>query len=241
MSVSLKSAIDTFRAKVGDNLDQNANDVLNRLAADGRAVKAFPTFDVDETGACNIIGACIEFDLLVKEFPKKLAAEREFLRRREGLKRSVKDLRDFVSEISRGPSDRLDAYINYTSDELATMRAGLYFVEDAIRMRNGIAKETPLRLGATRKQKTQAAAVTAALGWLAEGVRSACQGTLVMRAAADLAEAVLGGKAEISEDRIKEAERTRKAREAERTRRTRVRRQHSGSSFEAKKQPERTV
>jgi hypothetical protein len=36
----LQVAIDAYRAKQGDGLDQHAKDVLNRLAADGRAADA---------------------------------------------------------------------------------------------------------------------------------------------------------------------------------------------------------
>jgi hypothetical protein len=37
----LHAAIDAYRAKEGDGLDQHGKDVLNRLAADGRAADAF--------------------------------------------------------------------------------------------------------------------------------------------------------------------------------------------------------
>jgi hypothetical protein len=82
-------------------------------------------------------------------------------------------------------------------------------VKTVIRDRRRIAKETALRTGATRKTSGDAAD-TAAVGWLAEGVRRACGKPHHVPAAA-LAGIVLGF--EVSVDQLREAERTRREHE----------------------------
>ena len=84
-----------------------------------------------------------------------------------------------------------------------------YLLANAIDARKRISQETLLRIGATRKTR-DAAADTAAIGWIAEAVRRNC-GRPNRAASADLAEVVLGCK--VSVERLREAERTRRERD----------------------------
>ena len=119
------------------------------------------------------------------------------------------DLRAFIAELEVGPKDRFSAYVTHDPADMAAMKRGLGTLCGAIAARRRIANETRLRIGATRKTR-DVAADTAAIGWIGETVRRSC-GQPYTEAAADLAEAVLG--CEVSTDRMREAERTRRNRE----------------------------
>lgn len=202
-----------YRAAAGDHLDPEAVAVLDRLAADRRAVCAFVKFNVDGHAAAKILTACVEADLLVRTFNDRNEIEGTMLGehgkggRLEKLGKAVADLRSFADEIDCEPADRLSAFVRYDPADIAAMKRGLYLLADAIAARRRIAKETKLRLGTTRKRTDRGkAAETAGIGWIAEGVRRCC-GRPHLSAAADLAEATLG--CEVSIDRLREAERTR--------------------------------
>jgi hypothetical protein len=101
----LQVAIDAYRAKAGDDLDQHGHKVLDRFAADERAADAFAKFNVDDAAAASILTACIEGDLLRRTFPDRISAEQAMLARLEQLDKAIADLRTFVAELSQGPSD----------------------------------------------------------------------------------------------------------------------------------------
>jgi hypothetical protein len=208
----LRAAIDAHRVSAGDSLDEDERKVLDRLATGKRAAEAaetFAKFEADDRAAHMILKACIEADLLIRSFPDRLNVEMESLSRLEQLDKSVADLSAFVSELNQNPPDRLAAYAKYGDDDFGAMKLGLHLVREAIKDRCRIAKETILRIGATRKTKGDAAD-TAAIGWLAEGVRRACGKPHHVHAAA-LVEIVLG--CEVSVDQLREAERTRRERD----------------------------
>jgi hypothetical protein len=211
----LRVAINAYRAAAGDGLDEDGRKVLDRLVTGERAAEAaeaFAKFEADDRAARMILKACIEADLLIRSFPDRLNTEQKSLSRLEQLDKSVADLSVFVSELNQNPPDRLAAYAKYGDDDFGAMKLGLHLVREAIKDRRRIAVETPLRIGATRNTKGKAgkAAETAAIGWLAEGVRRAC-GDPHHEAAAVLAEIALDCR--VSVDRLIEAERTRRERD----------------------------
>jgi len=207
----LKDALATFRATAGDDLDPKAAAVLDRLAVDERAAGAFAELDLNEAGAAKILTACIQAEELRRTFQDHIDLHTKSEGGKGGwlvrLSKAVAELRRFVGQLDRPPDDRLSASLRYDPSIIEEMKRGLYYIDDAIKARRTIAKETIPRLGATRKSVDSGkAAETAAIGWLAEGVRRCC-GRPHRRAAADLAEVVLG--CEVTIDRIREADRTR--------------------------------
>jgi hypothetical protein len=209
ITFGLSDALFAYRAEAGDRLDAAAA-VLDRLSRDDRAAAAFAELDLDEAGARKILTACIEADELHRNFEGHISTMLDELRkdgRLDRLSKAIADLQCFAKELNRQPDDRLSASLIYDLFTISEMNHGLYCLNNAIEARRRIAKETVQRLGATRKKLNDGkAAETAAIGWLAEGVRRCC-GRAHFRAAADLAEATLGG--EITIDRVREAWRTR--------------------------------
>ena len=209
----LQDALAAYRAAAGDRLDPEAAAVLDRLAGDECAAEAFAELGLNEAGACKILTICIEADELRRTFDRHIRRQTTMLsgHRRDGrldrLSKAVAELRRFVNELDSQPDDRLSSSLRYDPSMIEEMKRGLYYIDDAIKARRTIAKETIPRLGATRKSVDSGkAAETAAIGCLAEGVRRCC-GRPHRRAAADLAEVVLG--CEVTIDRIREADRTR--------------------------------
>lgn len=205
----LQIAIVAYCDAAGDTLDEHGRAVLKRLAADDRASGAFDKFGADGCVATGILSGCIEADLLVRTFNDRLETERAALDRLAALDKAVDDLRAFIAELEAGPKDRLSASIRHDPADIMDMKRVLGVFRSAIAARRRIANETALRIGATRKTR-DVAADTAAIGWLAEAVRRSC-GQPHTEAAADLAEIVL--RCEVSADRLREAERTRRTRE----------------------------
>jgi hypothetical protein len=210
----LKKALTAYRALQGDRLDPQAIAVLDRIAQDRDAATAFAKLKVNDRTASNILTACIEGDELARTFGKRIELEREILGgkgkkgRLKMLDKALADLRLFLRTLEKAPADRLSAFIRYDPADLATIRRGLYLIADAIAGRRRIAEETILRVGATRKTYDSGkAAKTAAIGWIAEGVRNNC-GRPNTSVAASLTVAPLG--CEVTEERLREAARTRK-------------------------------
>jgi hypothetical protein len=194
----LKNALAAFRLAAGDHLDPKAAAVLDRLAVDESAAAAFAELDLNEAGAAKILTACIEAEELRRTFKDHIDLHTKSEGGRGGrldrLSKAVAELRRFVNELDRPPNDRLSASLWYDPSMIEEMKRGLYYIDDAIKARRTIAKETIRRLGATRKSVDSGkAAETAA--WLAEGVRRCCGRH--RKAAADLAEVILGCKVSI--------------------------------------------
>jgi hypothetical protein len=206
----LHDAIAAYRAADGDSLDRAAEAVLDRLSSDDRAAAAFAAFGLDENGARRILTGCIEADELRRTFEEDIGAmlrEQRKDGRLDRLSKAVEELRLFAEELNRRPANRLSAFVTDDPSVIADVKRGLYHLADAIDTRRRIAKETIRRLGATRKNVDAGkAAETAAIGWLADGVRRCC-GRPFFKATADLAEVIFSG--EITIDRVREASRTR--------------------------------
>jgi len=191
----LKDALAAFRAAAGDDLDPKAAAVLDRLAVEERAAGAFAELDLNEAGAAKILTTCIQAGELSRTFKDHADLRTTMLGgggkggRLDQLGKAVAELRRFVGELDRPPDDRQSASLRYDDPSIIEqMKRGLYYIDDAIKARRTIAKETTPRLGATRKSVDAGkAAETAAIGWLAEGVRRCCRRPH-RRAAADLAE-----------------------------------------------------
>jgi hypothetical protein len=207
----MHDALAAYRAAAGDHRDPKAAAVLDRLSSDERAAAAFAEFGLDEGGAHTILTTCLQADELRRTFEghvRTMLDEQRKDGRLDRLCKAVEELRLFANELNRHPDDRLSASLRYDPSVITEVKHGLYYLADAIEARRRIAKETVRRLGATRKMfDAGKAAETAAIRWLAEGVGRCC-GRPCLRAAADLAEATLGG--EVTIDRVRGALRTRR-------------------------------
>jgi hypothetical protein len=89
---------------------------------------------------------------------------------------------------------------------ISAMKRGLFLIVDRIKIERRIAKETLLRLGATRKSQIDQAGPNAAAAWLANGVHR-ITGKPHLREVIDLLQVIL--ETEFSEDRVKHAARKR--------------------------------
>ena len=210
----LKDALAAYRTAAGDHLDPKEMVVLKRLETDSRAATTFAKLKLDGRTAANILTVCIEADELARTFNRRLKTEGTMLRKGgqlDKLDKAVADLRSFIKELDCSPSDRLSADVRYDPADTSAIKRGLYLLGNAIEARRKIANETVLRIGSTRKTVDGGkAAKTAAIGWIAEGVRRSC-GRPHLKAAADLAEVTLG--CEVTIDRLREAARTRQQRD----------------------------
>ena len=138
-----------------------------------------------------------------------LKARAEFDPELVGLEKSLPPLREFVSEIERAKPGRLAAVLRYDAAIVKAAQFGLQMVALMITDRRRVADETIRRLGGTRNAQADNAARTAAVGWVAEGIRRAT-GSPNLRFTADLAQAALGG--EVTIDQVRHAAQDAKAR-----------------------------
>jgi hypothetical protein len=215
------------------NPTANRNGSPPRFTNDSRVLRAIGKITEDPSAQASIMRACEQADHLRQVWNEKIEAERAICSaggRLDRLDKALLLLNDFIKEIVDNKSaGMLDAQVIYDSHSVATMKRGLYLLSNCIAGRRRIAKETLLRLGATRetgtsrsrsskaktsgitrKSRTRGSpAETAAIGWLAEGIRRAC-GRPHLDASLDLFAIIVGH--EITADRINEAMRTRRER-----------------------------
>ncbi len=174
---NLRDAIDTYRADLNGNLDQPARKLLNRLANNPDAAKAFERLKLkDRREAAKVLTTCLQAEDLGRTFSQRITKAKMALIRLERLGKSVTGLRKFVGELvaehDNNPTfDLLTAKIFEPPANIAAMKQGLDLIADRIEAGRRVANEDVLRLGATRKSQIKQAKQNAAVGWLAEGVR----------------------------------------------------------------------
>jgi hypothetical protein len=122
-------------------------------------------------------------------------------------KRSIANIERLLKDTQKPALNRLTAYTMPDANRIALEREALQSMKDRLDVQSRTAKETILRVGATRKSRGKRAAETAAIGWIAEGVKRITKKTNA-RLSADLAELILG--CDVSLDRIDNAADTRK-------------------------------
>jgi hypothetical protein len=184
--------------------------MLNRLAASNDAARAFETILIDNFASANrLLLACIEAELLARTF-KRNKTSRAMIAQGglfDRLDEAVRELRKFLEDTRRRPSDQLAARISYHHEDITKIDDALRGVADMIDVRRRIEKETMLRLGATRKiEDGGKAGETAAIGWLAVSVRRMSQ-RAHHRSVADLAVVVLDC-GDVTIERVSKAEQT---------------------------------
>lgn len=208
----LKDLASEVRA-VRSDLTKSDQALLDRMLADKRTVKRFEQLDAHGPHCWKILKACLQANELLQDFDdiiKRVRAKLGDSKRSgelEQLQHTVRRLKAFIkAEISTKPTGWLLARTCTPPESIARMLDGLSLLEGAIQSSTNVAKETRLRIGATRKVKGKAAAETAAIGWLAEGVKSAT-GKANEEIVVELATLIVGR--EVSIERVHEAARTR--------------------------------
>jgi excisionase family DNA binding protein len=170
------------------------------------------------------LSGCLESDELSRTFGETLDTERRIIDQANRLQLNLEELKTFFHEElwsydqakigtklkDRTYTDRLSARISIDNQEIQMINHSIYVFKVLIADRQRVASETILRFGATRKsaRTNKNAAQTAAIGWLAEAVERIAGRPLTQHAVV-LAQATLAIR-DITEDRVREALRTRR-------------------------------
>ena len=170
----MHAAIDAYRAKEGDGLHQHAKDVLNRLAADGRAADAFVAVLPNGDRWDLLISDCITASERARTHAERICALRKRLQKAPDAIKAVETIADFFSAIHSEPFDPIKQALGFLCVEIDTWRR---ITEDS--------------LSALSRKKDASAARAESLGWLRASVLGA-SGRPNLRHVAVLAEIVLG-------------------------------------------------
>ncbi|MGO9684617.1 MAG: hypothetical protein ACLP0B_14960 [Steroidobacteraceae bacterium] len=195
--------IDVRRMIVIAAPDEHERGVLERIVADHdhRANDALNAIGKTLEEIWRLIRLCVQAEMRARTFRDLLADERKTVERLQSYRQSVEDLRGFLNEVAR-PSDH--PLIDWKPDANAADRAALDHIAALINERALVAEEARHRLGVTRKSS---AADTAAIGWLADAVKSSTGKPFTPQVAV-LAEIALDI-GEVLPDRVREALRSR--------------------------------
>lgn len=183
--------------------DDSDKKALARIVSSKSALEALVEMQLTDAQLKKVMFSFIQAANVSQKFKLILAREATMPRRLEKLGKAVTDLRTFVSEVSDPPEDSLSAWISIDAADKDKWLQALYEITSLIRTRGRIARETPRRIGATRKLSSKVAQENAGIGWLAASIKRIC-GRPYDRQTRRLAE-VLFGIREISEDRLRRA------------------------------------
>jgi hypothetical protein len=219
---TLRNVIDEYRAEQKDKhvllvgRDDKTFELLNRLAADSSdaddADKAFRRLSrhhrdvpgISAVHGANVLHWCIMARLSLDKH-HGLRAETEKAKHRLAqmvrVDNALAELRKFVAEQNFWPP------FGQLSCQHAAMKHGLDLIADRIGECRCYAKETPARVGATRKMHTKEAAENAAIWVLAENVKFTT-GKPHHREVAHLARVIL--ETDVDPERVRHAVRKRK-------------------------------
>jgi hypothetical protein len=195
-----------FRKAAEGNLDDDEKLLMQRVAESDEAPTIFAKIKDDKI-AKRLLSLCFEAHFLAKNFNKLTSDARRALDREAMYKRSIANIERLLKDTQKPALNRLTAYTMPDANRIALEREALQSMKDRLDVQSRTAKETILRVGATRKSRGKRAAETAAIGWIAEGVKRITKKTNA-RLSADLAELILG--CDVSLDRIDNAADTRK-------------------------------
>jgi hypothetical protein len=170
----LQVAIDAYRAKQGDGLDQPAKEVLNRLVADGRAAEAFVAVLPNGNYWDVLISDCVKANERATSHAMRICALRKKLQKAPNAIKAVETIADFFGGIRSEPFDPIKQALGYLRAEIDFWR-----------------RITEESLGALSRKKDASAARAESLGWLRESVLR-LSGRPNLRHVAVLAEIVLG-------------------------------------------------
>jgi hypothetical protein len=178
---------------------------LARIARRKDALRALAEMQLTDRQFEKVVFSLVQAIRVRRDFRELLAGEAVALRRTEKLRAAVTDLRNFVTEVLAPPRYPLSASISISAEDKRTCAQGLYTIEWLIKTREQIARETPRRIGATRKKSIKTAQENAGIGWLAASIKG-ITGRSYIRQTCILAETVFDIR-EIGEDRLRGASR----------------------------------
>ena len=201
-----KALIEQFRGEAGETLDEGEKLLVERIAASPEAASIFGPIEDDIT-AKRLLRLCIEADAVSTNFHGMVEEAQRALENAPIYEQAVEKLEQLLKETQEVPLNRLTAHVLPDRDRIMGERRALRSMQHRVADHARIAKETILRLGATRKWHSEDASQTAAIGWIAEGVERITE-RIDARLSADLAELVLG--CEVTLDRVDNAAETRK-------------------------------
>ncbi len=213
----LRAVIAAYRGERWSfKLDKQAHDVLTRLADSREAAISFARLKLKDQREWkgtpseweSILTTCIWVDKLAREFSPRVADEQKMLDRLEQYDNAVAELRGFVAQQTKSPSDD-DLLTESVVDEpavIAAMTRGLDLIGGLIDLRRRIAKDTDSRLGATRDKHYKESPNNAAIQHLAEEVDK-ITGKPHRLEVATLAEVILGTTRSVTVDRVRGATR----------------------------------
>ncbi len=203
-TVSLAEKLKKIRISIERyQCDDAERTVLARIVDCKIALRALSEMQLTDAQLERVIFSCIDAANVSQKFNLILAREVTMPGHLEKMERAVTDLRQFLNEISAPPEDSLSAWISIDAEDKSRCLHALYEIERLIKNRHQIAKETPARIGATRKRSIKNAQENAGIGWLAASIKQIA-GRPYGQQTCRLAEALFSV-SEISKDRLRRA------------------------------------
>jgi hypothetical protein len=179
-----------------------AKEVLSRLAASQRAVRALAEMQLDDSQLSRLLLSAADALDNARSFKDRIAQEKVMLGHLEVLDQSVDALQEFLKQVTFPPSDPLQSWISIHRQDKARYLGALREIKDVVANRRMIALETEKRIGATRNQGGEDAAINAGIGWLAASINKITKRTYAPQAHI-LVEVVFGKR--VTEDRVRRA------------------------------------
>jgi len=192
----LNAEIEAYRTKADEGIvspiDDDAEGVFRRLLKDEPAARSFSDLIKDRNIGGPILESCIKAVQLNKNFNEIIEREQRIAANLDASKSHADILMVFLQEmiLSNAP-DGLSAHSPSIDRDIETARLGLKAIHNIVETRRIMARETPLRLGKTRKSGIENAQDNAAIGWIAGCIKQRT-GKPHARKVAAIARAALG-------------------------------------------------
>jgi hypothetical protein len=201
----LRQAIDAYRTEQRGQLNQQAVELLERLANSPDAAKAFERLKLKDGRKREFLMLCILVDELARKFPARVSTEQDMPARLKRLDDAISELRMFVheqikqySEFIIPQTDLLPMWGLHRTmvfpddfDAVNAMMRGLHLIEDLIEKRRRVGKTVMSKWRVTRKKHLENGPNIAAIRLLAEQTRN-LTGKLHKQELHDLAAVILG-------------------------------------------------
>ena len=206
----LRQAIDAYRTEQQRKLNQQALELLERLANSADAAKAFERLKLKNGREREFLMLCIFVEELARTFPARISTERKMPGRLKRLDEAISNLRLFFNEQMKQPfllipkTDSLPMWgllriFPDDFDAVNAMMRGLHLIEDLIENRRRVSKTVMSAWRVTRKKHIKNAPNIAAIRLLAEETRR-LTGKPHKRELHELAPVILG--ADLSDESV---------------------------------------
>lgn len=195
----------SIAAYEGDGVVRSAlaKSALAKIARSKASLEALAEMHLTDVKLKKLIESFAMAVQLKRDFRLILAQEAAALTRGKQLMKAVSDLRDFVNETAAQTPDGVRATIALREADKRLYLRALLGIEDMVGMRDRIARETPIRIGATRKTSANKAEENAAIGWLAASIQRITSRPWISQSA--ILAGILFGISKLTEDRLRRA------------------------------------